>query len=153
MFLRFERSKIYFRKRKAVIACTNSCSGCRICQMICSITHDGVIDIERSRIRVTSDPFKGASSINVCRQCHDAPCFYACPESAIEFDKTNGTIIINEERCNGCRMCEKACPYNAILFSEDGKAYNCDFCGGNPECVNWCPMNALGISVFGGELS
>lgn len=148
-----EQSKIYFRHRKTVSANPGTCSGCRICQMICSLTHEGAIDIERSRIRVRSNPFDGASTIIVCRQCHDAPCYYACPESAIEFDQTNGIVVIKEERCNGCRLCEKACPYEAILFSEeDGTAYKCDLCGGNPECVNWCPMNSLGITVFGGEV-
>lgn len=148
------QSSIFFRKRKTVIANPDSCSGCRICQMICSITHEGVIDIERSRILVTSDPFRGSSTIIVCSQCHDAPCYFACPESAIEFDRTNGAVIIDEDRCNGCRSCVKACPFNAILFSdEDHKAYKCDLCGGDPECVKWCPMNSLGISVFGGELT
>lgn len=154
MFARFEQSKIFFRKRETVIANPDSCSGCRICQMICSLTHEGAIDIERSRIRVTSDPFKGTSTIVVCRQCHDAPCYYACPESAIGFDRTNGAVVIDGERCNGCRRCEEACPFDAILFSEgDRKAYKCDLCGGDPECVKWCPMNSLGTSVFGGELA
>lgn len=105
---RFEKSKIYFRKRETVIANHDSCSGCQICQMICSLTHEGAIDIERSRICVSSDPFGGTSTIVVCRQCHDAPCYYACPESAIEFDQTNGAVVIDEERCNGCRSCEDA---------------------------------------------
>lgn len=149
-----EQSKIYFRHRKTVYANPSTCSGCRICQMICSLTHEDVIDFERSRILVRSNFFDGTSTIIVCHQCHDAPCYYACPESAIEFDHANGTVVINEERCNGCRLCEKACRYNAILFfEEDGKAYKCDFCEGNPECVNWCPMNSLGISVFGGDPS
>lgn len=149
-----EQSKVFFRRRETVIANPDSCSGCRICQMICSLTHEGAIEIERSRIRVSSDPFRGASTIVVCRQCHDAPCYYACPESAIELDQTNGAVVIDEERCTGCRTCEEACPFDAILFfEEDGKAYKCDLCGGDPECVKWCPMSSLGISVFGGELA
>lgn len=152
MIARIEQSKIFYRKRETVIANPDSCSGCRICQMICSLTHEGVIDIERSRIRVTIDPFRGASEIIVCGQCHDAPCYYACPESAIGFDQTNGAVVINEELCTGCRSCVEACPYNAILFSDESyKVYKCDLCGGNPECVKWCPMNSLGLSIFGGE--
>lgn len=154
MSARLEQSKIYFRKRETVIANPDSCSGCRICQMICSLTHEGVIDVEKSRIRVTSDPFRGTSTIVVCRQCHDAPCYYACPESAIKLDQTNGTVVIDEERCNGCLRCVEACSFDAIQFSEaDHNAYKCDLCGGDPECVKWCPMNSLGISVFGGELA
>ena len=148
-----EQSRIFFRKRETVTANPDSCSGCSICQMICSLTHTGAIDIERSRISVTIDPFKGASEIVVCNQCHDAPCYYACPQSAIKFDQTNGTVVIAEKRCKGCRSCIDACPFNAILFSDEArKAYKCDLCGGNPECVRWCPMNSLGIAMFGGEL-
>ncbi len=154
MSARFEQSKIFFRVRETVVANPESCSGCRICQMICTLTRDGVIDIERSRIRVSTDPFSGTSAIAVCRQCHNAPCYYACPESAIEFDQTNGVVVMDEERCNGCRRCLEACPFDAILFSEGSrKAYKCDLCRGDPECVKWCPMNSLGISVFGGELT
>jgi Fe-S-cluster-containing hydrogenase component 2 len=121
--------------------------------MICSLTHEDVIDIKHSRIQVSTDPFKGTSSIIVCNQCYDAPCYYACPESAIEFNQTNGAVRIEKEKCIGCRQCEKVCPYNAIQFSEkDHKAYKCDLCNGKINCVNWCPMNALGISVFGGEI-
>jgi Fe-S-cluster-containing dehydrogenase component len=122
--------------------------------MICSLKHDDLIDLEMSRIRVISDSFRGVSKIIVCAQCHDAPCYYACPESAIEFNQSNGSVLINKERCNGCRSCEMACPYNAILFSfNDNKAYKCELCGGEPECVKWCPMNSLGVSIFGGELT
>ena len=149
-----EQSKILFRKRKTVIPNPESCSGCRICQMICSLTHEGAIDIEQSRIQVSSDPFKGISTIIVCSQCHNAPCYYACPESAIKFAQTNGSVVIDKERCNGCRLCEKACTFNAIQVSKkDHKAYKCDLCNGNPECVKWCPMNSLGTSMYGGELT
>jgi len=147
-----EQTKIYFRRRESLVANPQSCSGCRICQMICSLTHESAIDNERSRIQVTTNPFRGSSTIIFCRQCHDAPCYYACPESAIDLDQTNGAVVINQELCNGCRKCEEACPFNAILFSE-GRAYKCDLCGGDPECVKWCPMNSLGISVFGGGLA
>lgn len=148
-----EQTKVYFRRRETIVANPRSCSGCRICQLICSLTHEGAIDSERSRIQVTTNPFRGTSTINFCRQCHDAPCYYACLESAIDLDKTNGAVVINQALCNGCRKCEEACPFNAILFSENDKAHKCDLCGGDPECVKWCPMNSLGISVFGGDLA
>lgn len=62
-------------------------------------------------------------------------------------------MVIREERCTGCRACEEACPFKVIRFDgEKGKALKSDFCQGEPECVKWCPMNALGVTQYGGEV-
>ena len=111
------------------------------------------MDLSRSRIYVKSNPFRGSFIPMVCRQCTDAPCYYACPESAITIHPDTGIVLIDEDTCNGCRSCEEACPFNAIRFDPvKEKAFKCDMCGGSPECVDWCPMNALGISKFGGSV-
>ena len=115
---------------------------------------EGAVDLERSRIYVKANPFNGSFVPIVCHQCPDAPCYFACPESAIEIEGTLGAVLINEEKCTGCRLCGEACPFNVIRFREDtSKAFKCDLCQGDPECVKWCPMNALGITEFGGEVS
>jgi Fe-S-cluster-containing hydrogenase component 2 len=146
-------SKRHFRKRKAVSADAKVCAGCRTCEMICSLSHEGCIDMGKSRIMVTSNPFKGSFAPRVCHQCADFPCCYACPEDAIGVDRGSGIVLINAERCTGCRACEEACPYNVIGYdAENKKAFKCDFCNGDPECVKWCPVNALGITEFGGEV-
>ena len=148
-----EFSKVHFRRRKRISADPKTCAGCRICETICSLTHEGAIDLERARIYVKRNPFKGTFVPVVCHQCSDAPCYFACPESAVQIQDSFGTILINEEKCTGCRLCEEACPFNAIRFREDRqKAFKCDFCDGDPECVKWCPMNALGITEFWGEV-
>ena len=146
-------SKIRFRKRKTLVVESKVCSGCRTCETICAITHEGCIDLEKSRIDLKSNAFKGSFIPRICRQCADAPCYYACPESAIQIADGDGTVRIIEEKCTGCRSCESACPYQMIRF--DGKkdvAFKCDFCNGTPQCVAWCPMNALGTATFGGPI-
>jgi len=145
--------EIHSRKRKTVSGDPKTCAGCRTCEIICSLSHEGCINPERSRIFVKSNPFNGSFIPMVCHQCSDAPCFYACPESAIEIEVNYGTVLINEQRCTGCRACEEACPFKVIrLDPETNKTLKCDFCYGAPECVKWCPMNALGITEFGGEI-
>ena len=144
---------IHFRKRRTVVAEPKVCAGCRTCEIICSLTHEGSVDLERSRIWVKSNSFKGSFIPQVCRQCSDAPCFYACPESAIHIEKTHGTVQIDGEKCTGCRACEEACPFKVIRFdAEKNKASKCDFCQGQPQCVAWCPVNALGVTEFGGDI-
>lgn len=145
---------VHFRKRGAVSADSKVCAGCRTCEMICSLTHEECIDLERSRIILKSNPFKGSFVPMVCHQCSDAPCYYACPESAIEIEGEHGTVLINPDKCTGCRSCEKACPFGAIRFDQEkNKVFKCDFCQGDPKCVQWCPVNALGITRFGGEIA
>lgn len=144
---------IHFRKRKSVVGDSKICSGCRICEMICSLRHESLIAPERSCIQIKSNSFKGSYIPIICHQCSDAPCLYACPESAIAIEKNYGTVIINEEKCSGCRSCEKACPFRAIRFPQGGNIpLKCDLCHGDPQCVQWCPMNALGVVEFGGKI-
>jgi Fe-S-cluster-containing hydrogenase component 2 len=149
--MELEFSAIQFRKRRTVSADSNVCAGCRICELICSLSHEGSFDLSRSRIFVKSDPFRGFFTPVVCRQCSDVPCYYACPEFAIEIEQSFGTALINEEKCTGCRLCEGACPFKVIRFDQETKkAVKCDFCHGDQVCVRWCPVNALGITECGG---
>ncbi len=148
-----ELSKILFRKRRALSADSKVCAGCRTCEVICSLSHEGSVDLERSRIHIQSNPFKGSFIPMICHQCADAPCYEACPESAIEIQALSGSVSIREKRCTGCRACEKACPFHAIRFDPDkNRVFKCDLCHGNPACVDWCPVNALGITEFGGTI-
>ncbi len=150
MTSKLEFSEVHFRKRRALAADPKNCSGCRNCELICSLDHEGLIDPERARIFIKSNPLKGSFIPIVCRQCSDAPCFYTCPESAIEIDKVLGIVKIRRDRCTGCRACERICPYHVIRFDpEKNIAMKCDLCNGNPQCVKWCPVNALGVVEFG----
>ena len=148
-----EHLRILLRKRNTLSSDSKTCSGCRTCEIICSLSHESRIDLERSRIHLRSDPFQGSFIPIVCHQCADAPCYYVCPESAIEIEASSGRVLINESKCTGCQACEEACPFKAIRYhAERNRAFKCDFCHGDPECVDWCPVNALGITEFGGTI-
>ncbi len=150
--LDLEFSRIHFRKRRSLSGNPKTCAGCRTCEVICSLRHEGSVDLEKSRIIIQDNSLQGSFIPRVCHQCSDAPCFYACPESAIEIDKSYGTVRINKEKCTGCHACEAACPFKMIRFDpQENQALKCDFCHGDPECVKWCPMNALGVTEFGGD--
>ena len=87
----------------------------------------------------------GLVAQGVCRQCpHPVPCATACPEGAIEADPKTGARVVNAKRCVGCRLCQRACPWDMMTFDEERqKASKCFLCNGKPKCVEACPSGAL----------
>jgi molybdopterin-containing oxidoreductase family iron-sulfur binding subunit len=111
-----------------------------------------------------------------CQQCQNAPCVNVCPVGAT-FATPEGLVLIDQERCIGCRICMAACPYDRRFFNwgdppippqalladyniehqapaRRGTVMKCDFCpdlaraGALPYCVQGCPQNA----IFFGDL-
>lgn len=81
----------------------------------------------------------------VCRQCpHPVPCATACPQDAIRADQTTGARVVDQAACIGCRLCQRACPWDMIVFDEvRQQASKCFLCDGKPKCVEACPAEAL----------
>lgn len=128
---------------EAVIVEYEKCTGCRICEIVCSTKNEGVISYERSRIRVYTFP-PGLDIPIVCVQCQRAPCIEACPLEIISRDSVSGAVVIQEEACSGCGSCVKACPAGAIFVHPTrGVAIKCHLCNGDPECVKLCPTEAI----------
>lgn len=88
-------------------------------------------------------------SSETCRHCADAPCAAACTENAISIREEDGIVVVDPEKCNGCRVCFKVCPYDIPQFDEAGKMQKCDMCldriqnGQEPICAATCPTMAL----------
>ncbi len=106
-----------------------------------------------------------------CQQCQNPPCVNVCPVGAT-FSSPEGTVLIDQERCIGCRICMAACPYDRRFFNwgeppvppealladynpdhqipaRRGTVMKCDFCpdmvraGTLPFCVQGCPNDAI----------
>ena len=120
------------------------CTGCGTCELACSMRHVGEFNPCRSRIQIISfDPDFFRFPL-VCLQCYKPPCAEICPTEAITRDEATGIVRVSAAKCNGCRMCEEACPLGVILFSElEQKAVKCELCDGDPQCVLFCPTKAL----------
>ncbi len=137
------------RMRKSLVANPSACTGCRTCETICSLLKTGQIRPERAKLHIDRFPFEGRFVPNVCHHCSIPYCMRACPVEAIGISEKDGVVLIDKGKCNGCERCREACPYGMIVFDEvEGRASKCDFCGGHPQCVKACPMNALGIASF-----
>lgn len=88
----------------------------------------------------------------LCNQCDNPPCVQVCPVGAT-FKTDDGVILVDENRCIGCRYCIQACPYGArYLHPVTETADKCTFCyhritkGLLPACVEVCPTQAR---IFG----
>jgi carbon-monoxide dehydrogenase iron sulfur subunit len=133
-----------FEQRKFVSVDPGKCTGCGICEYACAIEKgEANANPIRSRIRVVRmrPLFNFALA---CRFCEDAKCVTACPEKALSQSEKTGIIMVKENQCKGCDWCVQACDHGGIeIHSDTGKAIACDLCGGEPQCVEFCPEEAL----------
>jgi len=129
---------------KILVLNPKECSGCRTCEVVCSLVHVGTCNPARSGINIWEK-----DSIDVpifCLQCEEprAYCQDICPLNAISRNQDTGALIIDKSKCTGCSLCVGACPYKAISIDPVQKvAVKCDLCKGDAACVRFCPEGAL----------
>ncbi|MCW4009743.1 MAG: 4Fe-4S dicluster domain-containing protein [Candidatus Bathyarchaeota archaeon] len=133
---------VKFTQRKFVSVDPSKCTGCGICELACSQEKSEASPLQ-SRIRVVrmKPLFNFALA---CRSCEDAKCVTACPEKALSQAEGTGVIMVSDKKCKGCDWCVQACEHGGItIHPETGLAVTCDLCGGEPQCVEFCPEEAL----------
>ena len=120
------------------------CTGCRTCEQVCAVKHDGVLNPMRSRIKVMKWEAEGLYVPMSCQQCQDAPCMNVCPVKAISRDDGMGCVEVDYDACIGCRSCVTVCPFGAMSFNTvDRQVFKCDLCDGDPQCVRFCDIGAV----------
>ncbi len=82
----------------------------------------------------------------LCNHCTKPACLEACPVRAIYKREKDGIVLVDQDKCQGFRECNKACPYNKVYFNfVSGKSQKCVFCfprleqGVAPACARQCP--------------
>jgi Fe-S-cluster-containing hydrogenase component 2 len=129
---------------KVLITNPAKCNGCKECQTACSMKHTGLETSEFSRIHVLEAGDGDFFLPVTCQHCENPSCLAVCPESAIYRDEALNRVMINQDLCVGCQLCVSACPIGAMAFHEGrGKAFKCDLCDGEPECVRACEPKAV----------
>src|SRR3954463_12121152 len=86
---------------------------------------------------------------DVCKHCTEAACLDVCPTGAL-FRTEFGTVVVQEDICNGCGYCVPACPFGVIdQREEDGRVWKCTLCydrvgvGLEPACAKACPTKSI----------
>ena len=140
----------------------NSCIGCRVCMTACKCNHDIPVGEYEGREYYRIWPKEVEMGVYpyvvrnftplLCMHCEFPPCLEACPISGAIYKRKDGVVLVDEKKCNGCRLCIQACPYDAIYFRGDkGVVDKCTFCIDltdnklhlQPECVKTCPSDAM----------
>jgi len=129
------------------------CVGCSICEFACSLEKEGNHNPAKSRIRIIRGP-PFIHLATTCRQCEDTPCVRACPKEALHQSKETGAILVDDEKCDGCKWCLEACDYGAIAYDVDAKTVRiCDLCEGKPKCKDMCPEEAIDFASEESEIT
>jgi len=140
-------------KSEFLVHDSKTCAGCGVCEVICSLYHEGVIGPALARSRIVRHPFTAEHIHETCQQCSSPSCYFACPlkDKAICIDQKNSTAYVDEDECTGCGMCVGACPFDPPRIKinvQKNVAFKCDLCKGREGgsiCVKYCPFQALKI--------
>jgi anaerobic carbon-monoxide dehydrogenase iron sulfur subunit len=129
---------------KVLVVDQEKCTGCRQCEMVCSVFHNGVSNPSRSRISVIKWENVGFYLPLTCQHCEEAACMSVCPKSAISRDAKLDRVMVNYDLCIGCKMCVMACPFGAMgIDTKARKIMKCDYCDGDPQCAAFCETKAI----------
>ncbi|MEO7315800.1 MAG: 4Fe-4S dicluster domain-containing protein [Ginsengibacter sp.] len=163
-------------KKFVMVIDLSRCKNVKACQVACNHAHH----VQDAQNWIKVYPMQDAQHTapywqpTICMHCDEPPCVKVCPVDAT-FKREDGIVLIDSDRCIGCRFCMAACPYSTRIFNWGepdqpadvaAKSYNpetslpqkkgtvnkCDFCpdmtrmGMLPHCVSACPN---GVYFFG----
>jgi molybdopterin-containing oxidoreductase family iron-sulfur binding subunit len=165
-------------KKFVMVIDLSRCKNVKACQSACNHMHG--VHPGQNWIKVLemkdADHTAPYWEPTTCMHCDEPPCVKVCPVDAT-FKRQDGIVLIDSDRCIGCRFCMAACPYSTRVFNWDepvltqevaamdyscetsmpqkrGTVGKCDFCpdmtrkGELPHCVSACPN---GVFMFGDE--
>lgn len=129
------------------------CIGCHACTVACKAEHETPLGVNRTWVKYvekgTFPDTRRFFSVLRCNHCESAPCVTICPVSAL-YDREDGIVDFDPERCIGCKACIQGCPYDAIHIDPGSNtAAKCNYCahrvevGLEPPCVVVCPERAI----------
>jgi len=115
----------------AMVIDQSKCTGCNYCTLACQAHNDVNPDIQWNK--VIEDGELNGKKVFVsrpCMHCEKAPCVEVCPVKA-SYYRDDGIVMMDYNRCIGCRYCQVACPYEARSFNWEA------FKGDNPAVPEW----------------
>lgn len=139
--------------RYGMVIDTRKCVGCQDCVIACKTENNIPEGYNRDWI-VTEAKGKFPDiqmeiSTERCNHCSETPCVSCCPTGASHIHDVGGVVLVEHNKCIGCKACVEACPYDARFIHPDGYADKCTFCihrvekGQKPACVEVCPTYCM----------
>ena len=136
--------------RNVMVFDVDRCVGCLACVVACKVENDGEVGTYWTwieRVGPTGEFPKTEMYFMpyTCQQCDTPECISVCPANAT-YKRADGVILVDAEKCIGCRACVEACPYGArCMDSRSNTAKKCTLCaqlidrGELPNCARNCP--------------
>ena len=148
-------ARVKTKKAPKIMHHPEACTGCGLCDLMCSLYHEGEQGQALSRGELVGDRLASEYTFHVCQQCASPKCYDACPlkDEALCIDEATGIKYINRDACNGCGYCIQACPFEPPgikMHPEKNVAFMCDLCRGReggPACIEFCNYDALSTSL------
>lgn len=130
--------------RQRIVTKFDVCTGCRICELICSFVKEGAFNPRYARLRIETPGDGLFNDPVVCIQCDNPACMRVCPEEALYRDPITQVVLLDQDRCHNCGLCIEYCHIDMVQINpRASKPTKCDHCGGSPRCVEFCPTGAL----------
>ncbi|MDA8229493.1 MAG: 4Fe-4S dicluster domain-containing protein [Desulfitobacterium hafniense] len=142
-------------KQYAMIVQVAKCIGCQACTVACKFQNE--VPDGQYRTKTPAIGPKGTYpnlslffEKEACQMCKNAPCVKVCPTRA-SYKNEDGVVLVDVDKCVGCKYCMTACPYDArFTNAKTGAVDKCSFCyeirvgnGQKPACVSTCVGGAL----------
>lgn len=139
----------------AMLIDASHCTGCGACRIACQMQwqlpperyYNSLEYREQGKFPMVKQEIVPIQ----CMHCDNAPCISVCPTRA-NYKRSDGIVLIDHNKCIGCKTCMIACPYHVRQLNASGVPEKCRFCaeyaaeGGQPPCASTC-MNE--VRVFG----
>jgi tetrathionate reductase subunit B len=144
------------RSQQIMLIDLDMCVRCYACEVACRQEHHLTVETASRWCQVvTIEPRRLSGQLHmdfvpvICFHCDDPMCAGVCPVGAIS-KKADGSVMVDQKTCTGCKLCVYACPYGRMFYNEvTGAAGHCDLCAGRvnagmePACVQHCIGGAL----------
>lgn len=137
-----------------IVVNLDRCTGCFGCEIACKMENNVALGQRWSKV-FTVGPVGEYPNMTryalptMCQQCKDAPCVHVCPTGASYRDSNTNVVLVDKEKCIGCKYCMMACPYGVRSWNKTEKCVEkCTLCGqltsaGKlPACVKSCASGA-----------
>ncbi len=138
----------------AMVIDTRTCIGCGDCVVACKTENKVPDGLNRDWIvEATSGTYPNLTTefrSERCNHCTNPTCVTLCPTGASHTWEDTNIVLVDANKCTGCKACIAACPYDArLVMHPDGYIDKCTFChhrvakGLDPACVSSCPTRCM----------